>query len=123
MDSMSIAVQQAQMFLIYTSVFMMFILTGFLVYFLVNATGLVKSLNELSILVKHELEPTIKELNKALENVNSVAENADKHVESLKSALEGLLTPASAVIGKAKGLSSALVTGVIAGLKLFSKKK
>ncbi len=54
-----------------------------MVKLLIDLSKLAKNVDETTSMVKEEMEPTLKELNKALQSINSIAENADKRVDSL----------------------------------------
>jgi hypothetical protein len=123
LETLSPNLQQALTFLAYTSIAILIILTVFIIRLLMDLSNLAKSLHNLSIIVGYELEPLIKELKKILENINSVANGADKQVDNIKKLLTGLIVPMSDFVEKAKGLSSGLLGGLIAGLKIFLKDK
>jgi len=84
---------------------------------------LARSLNDISVVLKRELQPTLDELKKTLNLINSVASNADKHVDNFKDTLMNFVAPTAGILGKAKGLTAGLLEGVIAGIRLFSKAK
>lgn len=118
---MNSGLEQALIVLTYTTMIMLVIISAFLVKLLVDFSNLIKSKHDLVLLLNHELEPTLKELKKALDNINSVAESADKQVSAMKNALNGAVSTAAVAIGKARGFSFSFADGIVAGLKLFMK--
>ena len=126
---MSLNVQEPLMFLLYVSIFAILIITFFLVKLLMDLSSLTKSLQSLSAIVKHELEPTIREFKRALININSITNNADLQVnninKTLTSGLSILSGSTSGIINKAKVITSSLKQGILTGLQVFidSRKK
>lgn len=64
----------------------------FLVKLLADLSSLVKSIQSMIGIVKHELEPTIREFKRALVNINSIATNSETGnvVKSLSSGINAL---------------------------------
>ncbi len=123
METLSPGLQQALIFLVYTSVVLLVTVTVFLVKFLIDASTLLVSLNELSVILKKELEPVLKELQKALEIISSVTSTADKQIENLKKTVAAFAGASAGVVSKAKGLSIGVLDGFLAGLNIFGKNK
>lgn len=99
------------------------VVLGFLVKLIIDLIKLVKNLDETTTMVKTEVEPTIKELNKTLANLNSLAEGADKQVTDIRKFLSGFLGLSSVTLGGVKNILSGLIKGIIAGVKIFTTKK
>ena len=102
---------------------MLVVISAFFVKLLVDCSSLMRTAHELTLLLNHELEPTLKELKKALDNINTVAETADKQVNAMKTAFNGAVNSATDALIKAKGLSLSFFDGIVTGLKLFRKSR
>ena len=126
MENLSTSIQQPLEFLIYSTIIMFIIITVFLVKLLADLSSLTKSLQSLTSAVRHELEPTLKEFQRALKNINSLANGADKQVNNLNKSLnlgiDVLSSSTVDILGKAKILTSALKQGLLIGLKVFRGK-
>ena len=124
---MSLNVQQPLMFLLYMSIFAVLIITFFLVKLLMDLLSLVKSMQSLSGIVKHELKPTIREFKRALININSITNNADLQVNNINKTLSsglGILSGStSGIISKAKIITSSLKQGILTGLQVFIESR
>ena len=123
MGNLSLELHQALIVFIYFTIALMSVVTVFLVKLLVNTTALIKSLDNLTISIKQELEPTLQEFKKALELVNSVAFGAENHVDSLKKVALSFVESTLGIFGKAKGASSSLFDGIAAGIAILNKFK
>lgn len=113
-------------FLAYASGLVLVIVAGFLVKLLIDLSKLTKNIDETTTIVKSEIEPTLKELNNALQSINSIAQNANKQVGSLAKLVEDVLGAGSVAFSKAKVLSGGIIKGLVKCLtlifKLFLKK-
>jgi len=127
LESLSLNIQQPLVLLIYTTTIILIIVTVFLVKLLLDLTNLVKSMQGLAGSVKHELEPTIKELKRALININSVTSNADMQVNNLNSTLNKGLdvinSSTKGIFSRAKILTSSLKNGISAALQTLLQEK
>ena len=127
MESLSLNIQQPLVLLIYTTTIILIIVTVFLVKLLVDLTSLAKSMQGLAGSVKHELEPTIKELKRALININSVTSSADFQVNninnSLNKGLDIISTSTKGIFGRARILTSSLKNGISAALQTLVQEK
>lgn len=98
-----------------------------LIKLLIDLSKLAKNVDETTTIVKTEIEPTLKELNKALSSINAIAQNADKQVDSLSKTLESLLGAGVVAFSRAKnfpgGLLKGLIKGITTAIKLFGKKE
>lgn len=126
METSQIALNHGLTFLAFATGVIVIIVAGFLVKLLIDLSKLAKNVDETTSMVKEEMEPTLKELNKALQSINSIAENADKRVDSLAKMFEGLLGASGIALAKAKTISGGLLKGLFKGLtmmiKMFLKK-
>lgn len=119
MDSTTLGLQQAQIFLIYSSVIMLIIITVFLVKLLIDTSRLFNALNDIAVILKHEVKPLVEEIQSTLQAVNAVCKTADNHVIGLKHVLSTVADVSLGTFDKAKGLSASFLSGAIAGFKLF----
>ena len=115
---MSATLEIALLFLIVAVI----IVLGFLVKLLIDSIKLVKNLNETTTIVKNEIEPTLKELNKTLENLNSFAKDADIQFTKARKLLTSLLGFGSVALGGVKNITGGFLKGLIAGIKFFTQK-
>ena len=115
---MSATLEVALLFLIVAII----IVLGFLVKLLFDSIKLVNNLNETTTMVKNEIEPTLKELNKTLENLNSLAKDADAQFTKARKFLTSLLGFSSVALGGVKNVTGGFIKGVIAGIKFFTQK-
>lgn len=126
METSHILLYQGLTFLACATGVMLIIVGGFLIKLLIDLSKLTKNVDETTTIVKAEIEPTLKELNKALTSINTIAQNADKQVDSLAKTFENVLGAGVLAISRAKTLSGGLIKGLVKGLvtaiKLFMKK-
>ena len=126
METSHIHLYQGLTFLVCATGAMLILVGGFLINLIINLSKLTKNVDETTTIVKAEIEPTLKELNKALTSINAIAQNADKQVDSLAKTFENVLGVGFSAFSKAKDLSGGLVKGFVKGLvtviKLFMKK-
>lgn len=126
METSQIVLNNGLTFLAVATGIIVIVVGGFLVKLLFDLSKLAKNVDETATIVKAEIEPTLKELNNALQSINSIAQNADKQVDSLSKLFENLLGAGSLAFIKAKKVSGGLIKGLVKGLitvfKLFMKK-
>ncbi|MDD3149743.1 MAG: hypothetical protein PHV68_02820 [Candidatus Gastranaerophilales bacterium] len=108
-------------FWVYTTIIISIIIAVFLIKFLVEASNLTKSLNEISTIIKHELEPVLIDLRTLIESVSSVVSSADKQVSKFSEIVKSIVNPSSIFVNKAKDATKGLLRGVITGLRVFLK--
>lgn len=110
------------MFLIFTTIIIGIILAVFIIKLLVDLSKLITNVDEVTTLVKQEVEPTLKELKETLNNINSIAKSADKQVDVIKKLFTGVIGASSLAVCGIKNMSGGFFKGLSAGLKLFKKK-
>lgn len=98
------------------------ILTGFIIKLFIDADKLINNVNEVTILVKNGVEPTLEELKKTLENVNSIAKQADRQVDAIKKAFSVILGTGGLAACGLKNISGGFLKGIMSGFKLFRRK-
>ena len=126
METSHIALNQGLTFLAVATGIILIVVGAFLVKLIFDLSKLTKNVDETTTIVKTEIEPTLKELNKALQSINSIAQNADKQVDSLAKTFETVLGAGALAFTRAKSFSGGVVKGLIKGLvavtKAFLKK-
>ena len=98
------------------------IVLGFLIKLIIDSIKLVQNLDETTTIVKNEIEPTLKELNKTLENLNSLTDGTSNRINQIRKILAGLLGVGSFALGGAKNITGGFFKGVMEGIKFFTKK-
>ena len=110
-------------FLAYTCVILFTVVTVFLILLIKNLMDLAKSYTNLAETIQKELNPTLEEIKKALEGINGLAVGVDKQLNAVKSSFGTAYNVAFNATSKLKGAVGALIGGLIAGYKMFNKKK
>lgn len=119
---MTTTLEVSIMFLIFTTIILGVIVSVFLIKLLMNVSRLIVNLDEVTTLVKQEVEPTLKEVKEALNNINSIAKTADKQVDVIKKLFSGLVGVSGLAFCGMKNVSGGFLKGISAGMKLFRKK-
>lgn len=99
------------------------IVLGFLIKLIIDSIKLVQNIDETTTIVKNEIEPTLKELNKTLENINSLTNDTDNKINQIRKILTGTLGIGSFALGGVRNITGGFFKGLIEGIKFFSKKK
>ena len=115
---MSDILEIASIFLIITII----VMVCFLTKLLFDVSKLVKNLDDTTAIVKRELGPALKELNKTISKVNELTDTTDRRISSIKSIITSLLGASTIALCGLKNISGGLVNGFLTGLKLFMKK-
>lgn len=123
MDNLILSIEQPLQLLIYTTIIILVVITVFLVKLLVEASSLVKSLQGLSVIIKQDLEPTIKELKRTLINLNSMTIGAESQFKSLNEGISILTNSTKGIMGKAGVVADSLKKGILAGINVFLEKR
>ena len=115
---------QGLTFLAYATGVMLILIGIMLVKVLIDLSKLMSNVNDTANLVKEELVPTLKNVNKSVEIVSGIIIKADEGVSKVKNFIANsplkILAKLSTVGGTvAKGF----LGGLCAGLKTFGKKK
>ncbi len=119
---MTTTLEVSLIFLIFTTIILGVITTVFLVKFIMDLSRLTTNVDEVTTLVKQEIQPTLKELKETLNNINSIAKTADKQMDFVKKALSAAVGVGGLTFCGIKNLSGGFFKGLSAGLKLFRKK-
>jgi hypothetical protein len=128
LENLSQNFQQSLNLLIYSSIIMLIITTVFLVKLLADLSNLAKSLQNLSIILKHELGPTLKEFKRAVININSLASGAGTQLDDFNRTVAGGIGALSGttkdMFGKSRVILDSVRQGILTGLRvLFEGKK
>ena len=115
---------QGLTFLAYATGTIIIVVGVMLVKVLFDLSKLTNNINETTTIIKEELTPTLKNLNKSVEIVSGIIIKTDTTVTKIKEFIANsplrILTKLSTLGGTvAKGFFG----GLFAGLKIFSKKK
>lgn len=115
---------QGLTFLAYATGIIVILVGIMLVKVLFDLSKLTVNINETTNIIKEELTPTLKNLNKSVEIVSGIIIKADEGVNKIKTFIANsplkILSKLSTVSGTiAKGFFG----GLFAGLKAFGKKK
>lgn len=119
---MTSPLQISLIFLIFTTIIIGVIVAIFLIKLLIDLSKLTVNLDEVTTLVKREIEPTLKEIKQALNNINALAQSADKQFDVAKKVLTGVVGASGIALGGLKSVSGGFLKGMLSGLKLFRKK-
>ena len=110
-------------FLAYSTAVIVLIVGGMLAKVLFDVSKLTRNLDETTTIVKTELEPTLKNVNKSVEIISGLIIKTDEGVKKVKDFLSK--TPLK-LVGQISKLSGKAAKGFFGGLcsafKMFSKK-
>lgn len=120
---MSPTMELGLIFLIFTTVIMLILVGAFLIKLLIDLSKLTCNIDETTTIVKQEIEPTLKELKETVQGLNSLAHSADKQIDALKKVLSSLLGIGGAAFCGLKSFSGLFLKGLLAGMKLFKKRR
>lgn len=111
-------------FLAYTTGVMVILVGGMLIKVLFDLSKLATNVDETATIIKTELVPTLKNINKSVEIVSGIIIKADEGVNKVKEAIKNsplrILTKLSAVTGT---ISKGFFSGISTAFKYFAKKK
>ena len=114
---------QGLTFLSYTTGIIVLLVGIMLVKVLFDISKLTRNIDETTTIIKTELEPTLKNLNKSVEIVSGVIIKTDESIQKVKKFLSK--TPLK-LIGQVSKLSGKATKGFFSGLcsafKMFAKK-
>ena len=115
---------QGLTFLAYATGAIIIIVGVMLVKVLFDLSKLTNNINETTTIIKEELTPTLKNLNKSVEIVSGIIIKTDTAVAKVKEFIANsplrILTKLSTLGGT---VTKGFFGGLFAGLKIFSKKK
>lgn len=114
---------QSLTFLSYSTGIIVILVGIMLVKVLYDISALTKNLNETTTIVKTELEPTLKNINKSVEIVSGVIFKVDESLRKVRAFVSKtplkLFGKVSSMAGKAAG---GFFKGLCTAFKMFSKK-
>ena len=79
--------EQLLTLLIWTTMIVLIIITVFLIKLLIDMSNLVRSSQNIITIVKHEIEPTLRELKRALININSITNGSGDINKTISSSI------------------------------------
>ncbi len=107
--------------LIYVSVVVLLVVTGFLTKLLYDLSKLAQTARSTSEVIQSELEPTLKELREAAGSLKSIASSADSNISGLKNAVAHAFDTSFQLGSKLRGLFGGFTKGLSCCLKLLKK--
>lgn len=120
---MTIFNQQLLSLLMAETIVIFIIIAILLIKLIIDLSNLAKSVQNLTGIVKLELEPTLKEFRRTLLNINSIASSADSQVVNFNKGIDVLSNSTGMIYNKAKIITASLKQGLITGFKVFMAKK
>ena len=123
MEGLTFINQQLLSFLITETIIILIIVSILLVKLLVDLSNLAKAVQNLTGIIKLELEPTLKEFRKTLLNINSIASTADSQVVNLNRSIDVISNSTSKIFNKAKIISASIKQGIWTSLKVFMEQR
>ena len=115
---------QSLTFLAYATGVIVILVGIMLVKVLFDMSRLVENVNETTTIVKTELEPTLKNINKSVEIVSGVIINTNAKIVKIKEFIKnsplGILAKLTTITGTA---TKGFFAGLKAAMKIFSKKR
>ena len=91
---------------------------------LFDLSKLTQNVNETATIIKTELEPTLKNINKSVEIVSGIIIKTDAGINRIKNAIKNsplnLFSKLASITGS---ISKGFTSGLCAAFKMFSKKK
>ena len=115
---------QSLTFLAYATGVIVILVGIMLVKVLFDLSKLTRNVNETATIIKTELEPTLKNVNKSVAIVSGIIIKADEGVNRIKDAIKN--SPLN-ILTKITSIGSTITKGFFSGLcsdfKIFSKKK
>lgn len=103
------------------TVVLFIVIAVFLIKLLLEVSRLTNNLNDITTVIKADLEPTVKELQIALKSINSIVQQADKNVSSISGIVTKVIGAGVLAVNSIKGVTGSFWKGMSTGLKLFKK--
>lgn len=109
--------------IIFISVCIVFliIIGVFAIKLILEVTKFVGNLNDISTVLKSDLEPTVKELQITLKSLNSIVKQTDKSVSDFSGIATKVLGAGAVAFTGLKGITGGFWKGLSAGWKLFKR--
>ena len=115
---------QSLTFLAYATGIIVILAGGMLIKVLFDLSKLTKNVDETATIIKTELVPTLKNINKSVEIVSGIIMKADEGVNKIKDAIKksplNILSKLSSITGT---VTKGFFGGLCSAFKIFSKKK
>jgi len=107
--------------LICVTIVVLIVVSVFLVKLLIDLSKLTKNIDETVTITRNELLPTVRKVNHIVDLVSNIVEGTEKQYTIVKNALTSGIGSISKVMTRTKGLFGGLVSGLLAGMKLFKR--
>lgn len=104
------------------TVVLLIIVSVFFVKLIIELSRLTNNLNDITTVIKSDIEPTIKEMKTTLQSINSIIRVTDKNVSNFGSLASKVLGAGSVAISGIKGLTGSFWKGLSAGMNMFHKR-
>jgi hypothetical protein len=88
---------------------------------MLEMSKLTNNLNDITTVIKSDIEPTMKELQTTLKSLNSIVQEADRKVSDFRGLTTKILGAGSLALSSVKGLTGSFWKGLSAGMNLFKK--
>lgn len=96
-------------------------LSVFVIKLFIELSQLINNFNDITTVIKSDLEPTIKELQQSLKNINAIITSANKNVSDLKSIVMKITGAGAFALTSIKGITGGFFQGLKTGMKIFKK--
>ena len=115
---------QGLTFLAYATGVAVILVSIMIIWVLFDVSKLMRNINETAVIIKTELEPTLKNINKSVEIVSGIIIKTDEKIQKVKDFVKktplNLLTKVLSISGM---ISKGFWGGIASGFKIFSKRK
>ena len=119
----NIQLYQGLTFLAYATGVMIIIIGGMLVRVLFDLSKLTVTINETAVIIKNELEPTLKNISKSVEIVSGIIIKTDESINKIKDFIKKSPLNIFARLTSATGsLAKGFFSGLGSAFKMFCKK-
>ena len=98
------------------------VMSGFIIKLLIDTSKLVQNLDETTNLIKTELEPALKEVNKIVSGLNIFKTETDGKIKIAKKVIASVLGMSTLAIFGLRNISNGLVKDFCTGLKIFMRR-
>lgn len=100
---------------------LLIIVSVFFVKLIIELSRLTNNLNDISTVIKSDIEPTIKEIKTTLQSLNSIIQVTDKNMSNFKSITSKVLGAGSIAFSGIKGFTGSFWKGLKTGMSIFGK--
>lgn len=119
---MTHSVEIGILLLILITIIVLIVLTVYTVRLLIDLTKLTNNLNDTTLMVKRDIEPIIKDVQKTLTSLNELAKAANNQMATMKKIMATIVGFSTLTISGMKNLSGGFFKGLLSGFKMFNKR-